>query len=89
MQNLIYFEEICEQKENISRNACVLYLNRFLIDEDDACELSGVYQLEKWPQKLPSKDQNMQIKPKSKHFEATEKRERFNHNILVNSSITI
>lgn len=45
MQNLIVFMEPSEDLENISVKAGKLYLNRFCIDEDSACELSGVYYL--------------------------------------------
>ena len=45
MQNLVVFIEPSEDTSNISAKAGNLYLNRFCIDEDAACELSGVYYL--------------------------------------------
>ena len=45
MRNLIVFIEQSKDTTNISDKAGVLYLNRFCIDEDAACELSGVYYL--------------------------------------------
>ena len=45
MQNLIVFIEPSEDASNISSQAAILYLNRFCIDEESACELSGVYYL--------------------------------------------
>lgn len=45
MQNLVVFIEPCEDASNISLKAGKLYLNKFCIDEDAACELSGVYYL--------------------------------------------
>ena len=45
MQNLVVFIEPSEDASNISYKAATLYLNRFCIDEDAACELSGVYYL--------------------------------------------
>ena len=46
MQNLVVFIESSEDASNISYKAGRLYFNRFCIDEDAACELSGVYYLE-------------------------------------------
>ena len=45
MQNLVVFIEPSEDASNISAKAGNLYFNRFCIDEDAACELSGVYYL--------------------------------------------
>ena len=45
MQNLVVFIEQSEDDSNVSEKAGKLYLNRFCIDEDAACELSGVYYL--------------------------------------------
>ena len=45
MQNLVVFIEPSEDASNVSEKAGKLYLNRFCIDEDAACELSGVYYL--------------------------------------------
>ena len=45
MQNLIVFIEPSEDASNISFKAGKLYLNRFCIDEEAACEVSGVYYL--------------------------------------------
>ena len=45
MQNLVIFIEPSEDASNISEKAGKLYLNRFCIDEESACELSGVYHL--------------------------------------------
>ena len=46
MQNLVVFIEPSEDASNISAKAAKLYFNRFCIDEESACELSGVYYLE-------------------------------------------
>ena len=45
MQNLVVFIEPSEDASNISLKAAMLYLNRFCIDEESACESSGVYYL--------------------------------------------
>ena len=45
MQNLVVFIEPSEDSSNISSKAGKLYLNRFCIAEEAACELSGVYHL--------------------------------------------
>ena len=45
MQNLIVFIESAEDASNISSKAAMLYLNRFCIDEESACELTGIYYL--------------------------------------------
>ena len=45
MQNLVVFIEPSEDDSNISLKAGKLYLNRFCINEESACELSGVYYL--------------------------------------------
>ena len=45
MQNLVVFIESSKDASNISDKAAKLYFNRFCIDEDAACELSGVYYL--------------------------------------------
>ena len=45
MQNLVVFIESDKDASNISSKAAMLYLNRFSIDEESACELSGVYDL--------------------------------------------
>ena len=45
MQNLVVFIEPSKDASNISFKAAILYLNRFCIDEEAACELSGVYYL--------------------------------------------
>ena len=45
MQNLVVFIEPSDDASNISSKAAILYLNRFCIDEESACELSGVYDL--------------------------------------------
>ena len=45
MQNLVVFIEPSDDTSNISLKAGKLYLNRFCIEEDAACELSGVYYL--------------------------------------------
>ena len=52
MQNLVVFIEPSEDASNISLKAGMLYLNRFCIDEDAACEISGVYYLKKTSKKL-------------------------------------
>ena len=46
MQNLVVFIEPSEDASNISAKAGMLFLNRFCISEESACELSGVYYLE-------------------------------------------
>ena len=48
MQNLVYFMIPSEDAEDISWKAGNLLLNRFCIDEDAGCELSGVYKLKEW-----------------------------------------
>ena len=45
MQNLVVFIEPSEDDSNISAKAAMLFLNRFCIGEESACELSGVYYL--------------------------------------------
>ena len=45
MQNLIVLMEPSKDAENISWKGGRLFFNRFCIDEDAACELSGVYYL--------------------------------------------
>ena len=45
MQNLVVFIEQTKDDSNISEKAAMLFLNRFCIDEESACELSGVYDL--------------------------------------------
>ena len=45
MQNLVVFIQPSQARFNISAKAATLYLNRFCIDEDSACEVSGVYYL--------------------------------------------
>ena len=45
MQNLVVFIEPSEDSSNISSKAGKLYLNRFCIAEEAACEVSGVYYL--------------------------------------------
>ena len=45
MQNLVVFIEPSEDASNISLKAGMLYLNRFCIDEESACESSGVHYL--------------------------------------------
>ena len=45
MQNLVVFIEPSEDASNISFKAATLYLNRFCIDEESSCEISGIYYL--------------------------------------------
>ena len=45
MQNLVIFMEPSDDSLNISSKFGKLYLNRLCIDEEAACELSGVYYL--------------------------------------------
>ena len=45
MQNLVIFIQPSEDSSNISSKGGKLYMNRFCIDEEAACELSGVYYL--------------------------------------------
>ena len=47
MQNLVFFLEPSEAAWKTSMKAGNMWLNRFLIDEDAAFELSGVNYLEK------------------------------------------
>ena len=47
MHNLIFFVVPPENQADISLKAGMLYLNPVCIDEDAACELSGVYYLKK------------------------------------------
>ena len=51
MQNLVVFIQSSKDDFDISAKAATLYLNRFCIDEDSACELSGIYYLK--PSKEP------------------------------------
>ena len=51
-QNLVVFTEPSEDASNISAKAGKLYFNRFCINEDAACELSGVYYLKESSSKL-------------------------------------
>ena len=46
-QNLIFLFEPLTNKWDITIKAGKMYLNRFLIDEEAACECSGVYYLKK------------------------------------------
>ena len=52
MQNLIVLMEPSKDAENISWKGGRLFFNRFCIDEDAACELSGVYYLNESSTKL-------------------------------------
>ena len=52
MQNLVVFIEPSEDDSNISAKAAMLFLNRFCIGEESACELSGVYYLKESSSKL-------------------------------------
>ena len=45
MQNLVVLMEPCKDAHDISLKGGRLFFNRFCIDEDAACELSGVYYL--------------------------------------------
>ena len=55
MQNLVVFIEQSEDTSNISEKAGRLYLNRFCIDEESACELLGVYYLKEEPLRITLK----------------------------------
>ena len=46
MQNLVVLMDPPVYAHDISPKAGNMYLNRFCIDEDAACELSGVYYLD-------------------------------------------
>ena len=64
MHNLIVLLEKSEDIENTSLKAAMLYLNRFSIDEDAACEISGVYYLKNTPKKMMDYTKSLQtIKP--------------------------
>ena len=52
MQNLIVLMEPCKDAHDISLKGGRLFFNRFCIDEDAACELSGVYDLKESSSKL-------------------------------------
>ena len=52
MQNLIVLMEPSKDADNISWKGGRLFFNRFCIDEDAACELSGVYYLKESSWKL-------------------------------------
>ena len=52
MQNLIVLMEPSKDAKNISWKGGKLFFNRFCIDEDAACELSGVYNLKESSTKL-------------------------------------
>ena len=52
MQNLIVLMEPSKDAENISWKGGKLLLNRFCIEEDTACEVSGVYFLKESSTKL-------------------------------------
>ena len=52
MQNLVVFMEPSEDAYNISLKAGNMILNRFIIDEDAAFELSGVNSLTKSSTKI-------------------------------------
>ena len=47
MQNIIVLRDISEYAHDISSKAVNMYINRFCINEDDAFELSGVFNLRK------------------------------------------
>ena len=57
MQNLIVLMEPSKDAENISCKGGRLFFNRFCIDEDAACELSGVYYLKESSTKLAKSEQ--------------------------------
>ena len=52
VQNLVFLMEPTKQKSEISLKAGNMCLNRFCIDEDASFELSGVYDLKKWSNKV-------------------------------------
>ena len=52
MQNLIVLMEPCKDAHDISLKGGRLFFNRFCIDKDAACELSGVYDLKESSSKL-------------------------------------
>ena len=54
MQNLVVFIQPSEDDFDISARAATLYLNRFCIDEEAACELSGVHYLKSSEEPLNS-----------------------------------
>ena len=49
MHNIVALLEPSEENWNNNVKAGKMYLNRFLINEDAACELSGVYYLKESP----------------------------------------
>ena len=54
MQNLVAFIQPSKDAFKISGKAARLYLNRFCIDEDAACELSGIHYLKSSEEPLNS-----------------------------------
>ena len=52
-QNLIIFFEENDDEKDISSNLVRLYMNRFIINEEDQCEVSGVYELAKPDKNVP------------------------------------
>ena len=72
MQNLILLMEPSKDAHNISLKGGRLFFNRFCIDEDAACELSGVYYLKESSTKLAmiakyaDRSEQLQAETKSK-----------------------
>ena len=56
MQNLVLLIETPEKEYDISLKAGNMCMNRFCIDEDASCELSGVYDLKKPSFKVTDKN---------------------------------
>jgi len=72
MKNLILLMEPSKDAHNISLKGGRLFFNRFCIDEDAACELSGVYYLKESSTKLAmiakyaDRSEQLQAETKSK-----------------------
>ena len=68
MHNFVVFLEKSENIENTSLKAAMLYLNRFSIDEDAACEISGVYYLKNTPKKMMDYMKSLQTMKPSEYL---------------------
>ena len=68
MHTLIVFLEKSENIENTSLKAAMLYLNRFSIDEDAACEISGIYYLKNTPKKIMDYMKSLQTMKPSEYL---------------------
>ena len=68
MYNFVVFLERSENIENTSLKAAMLYLNRFSIDEDAACEISGVFHLQNTPKKMMDYMKSLQTMKSSEYL---------------------